>query len=66
MDGVSKLSSRPKGDHVTHFWGWIKIFILRSLIWKCSYANDTIKGGPMMLVSSTIDGNKKARGNGKL
>jgi hypothetical protein len=66
MDGVSKLNDRPKKDHATHFWSWIKIFILWSSVWKCSYVNDTIKGGLMMWMSSTIDGNKQAWGNGKL
>ncbi len=36
---VSKLSDRPKMDHVTHFW---------SLVWKRSYANDTIEKRTMM------------------
>jgi hypothetical protein len=49
----------PKGDHITHFWGWIKRPITRSSVWKCSYANDTIEKGPMMWVSSTMDGNKQ-------
>jgi hypothetical protein len=31
-DGVLKLSGRPKGDHVTHLWGWIKKFIAWSSV----------------------------------
>jgi hypothetical protein len=23
-DRVSKSSGNPKGDHATHFWGWIE------------------------------------------
>jgi hypothetical protein len=31
------------------------------LILKFSYANDTIEGGPMMCMSSTMDGNRPKR-----
>lgn len=55
---VSKLGNRLEGDHVAHLWGWIEKPILQSSIWKCSYVNDTIEGGPMMWVSFAIDRNK--------
>jgi len=47
-DGVLKLGGRPKGDHATHLWGWIKRFFTWNLVQKCSYADDTIDRGPMM------------------
>jgi hypothetical protein len=56
---VLKSNGRPKANHVTYLWGWIKIPITRSLVWKCSYANDTIEEGLMMWVSSAMDGNKQ-------
>jgi len=31
-DGVLKLSGKQKGDHATHFCGWIKRLITRSSI----------------------------------
>jgi len=31
-DGALKLGSRPKGDHATHLWGWIKRLIAWSLV----------------------------------
>jgi hypothetical protein len=31
-DGVLKLSGRPKGDHATYSWGWIKRFIAWNLV----------------------------------
>jgi hypothetical protein len=31
-DGVSKLSDRLQGDHVTHLWGWIEGPITQSLV----------------------------------
>jgi hypothetical protein len=47
--------------------GWLCYTFMRldkkpitwSLIHKCSYVNDTIKGGPMMWMSFTMDGNKQ-------
>ncbi len=56
-----KLSGRPKGDHVTHFWNWIKRHITWSSVLKCSYAKDIIEWGlgPMMWMSSAIDGNRQ-------
>jgi hypothetical protein len=57
-DGVLKLGGKPKGDHATHIWGWIKRPIAQSLVYKCTYVDDTIEGGLMMWVSSTMDGNK--------
>ncbi len=54
-----KLDIKPKGDHVTHLWGWIKKPIAWSLVWKCSYVNDTIERGPMMWMSFAMDENKK-------
>jgi hypothetical protein len=56
-----KSRGRPKGDHATHLLGWIEKPITWSSVWKCSYVNDTIKGGPMMWVSSTMDGNRQER-----
>jgi hypothetical protein len=56
---VLKLGNVLKGDHVTDFWGWIERFITQSLVYKCSYVNDTIKGGLMMWVSFAINGNKQ-------
>jgi hypothetical protein len=64
-DGELKSGGRLEGDHVMHLWGWIERFIAWSLIWKCSYVDDTIKGRPMMWMSSTIDENKQ-EGNGWL
>jgi hypothetical protein len=58
---VLKSGGRPKGDHATHFLGWIKRPIAWSSIYKCSYTHDTIEKGPMMWMSSTMDGNKKER-----
>jgi hypothetical protein len=58
-DGVLKSSDRLKGDHATHLWRWIKRPITHSLVWKCSYADDTIEGGAMMWVSCIMDGNKQ-------
>ncbi len=58
-NGVLKSNGKPKEDHVTHFWGWIEIFIAPSSIWKCSYAKDTMEGRLMMRMSSTTDGNKQ-------
>jgi hypothetical protein len=43
-DGVLKWSGKPEVDHVTHLWSWIKKPITHSLIYKCSYTNDIIKG----------------------
>jgi len=40
-----KSSSKPKGDHVTHFKNWIERPIAQSSVWKCLYGNDTIEGG---------------------
>ncbi len=54
-----KSSGRLKGDHATHLRGWIKRPITQSLIWKCSYVDDTIEGGFMMWVSFMMDGNKQ-------
>ncbi len=56
-----KWHSRPKGDHVTYFWGWIERPIAQSSVSKCSYANDTIEGGFMMWMSPVMDGNKLAK-----
>jgi len=58
---VLKSSGRPKDDHATHLWSWIERPITWNSVWKCSYANDTIKGGPMMWMSSTMNGNKLKR-----
>ncbi len=33
--------------------------ITQSLIWKCSYTNDTIEGGHMMWMLSTMDENRQ-------
>ncbi len=54
-----KSSGKPRGDHVTHFWSWIERPIAWSSVWKCSYANDVIERGPMMWMSSTMDGNRQ-------
>ncbi len=43
-----KFGGRPKGDHVTHFFNWIKKPITWGLVLKCSYVDDVIKKGPMM------------------
>jgi hypothetical protein len=56
---VLKSSGRPEGDHATHLWGWIEKPIAQISIWKCPYVDDTIEGGPMMWVSSTMDGNRQ-------
>ncbi len=53
-----KFGAKLKGDHVTHFWGWIEKPIAQNLVWKCSYAYDIIEGGPMMWISFTMDENK--------
>jgi hypothetical protein len=58
-DGVLKLGGKLEGDHATHFWSWIEKLIARSLIWKCSDADDTIGKGPMMWMLFTMDGNKQ-------
>jgi len=58
-DGVSKLSYRLEGDHVTHYWGWIEKPIPWNSVWKCSYVHDTIEGGFMMWMSFTINGNRQ-------
>jgi len=58
-DGVLKSSGKPKGDHVTHFWGWIERPITQNSVWKCSYEDDTIEKGPMMWVSFTMGGNRQ-------
>ncbi len=47
-DGVSKSNNKPQGDHATNFKSWIKKSIAHSSILKCSYAKDTLKGGPMI------------------
>jgi hypothetical protein len=60
-DGVLKSYGRLKSNHATHFWGWIERPIAHNSIWKCSYVNHIIKGGPMMWVSSTMDGNRQKR-----
>ncbi len=52
-----KLGGRLEGDHVTHFWCWIKWAVARNLIWKCSYVDNTIEGGLMMCMSFAMDGN---------
>jgi hypothetical protein len=59
LDGVLKSDYRPKGDHATHLWGWIKRPITQSSVWKCPYANDKIKRELIMWVSSIMDGKKK-------
>jgi hypothetical protein len=56
-----KSSNRLKGDHAKHLWNWVERPITWSSIWKCSYANDTIKRGPMMWVSYAMDGNNEER-----
>jgi hypothetical protein len=58
-DGVLKLGDKQEGDHATHLWGWIERTITQSSIWKCSYADDIIEGGPMMWMSSIMDGNRQ-------
>jgi hypothetical protein len=45
-DGVLKLNGKLEGDHVTHIWGWIERPITWSLVWKYSYIDDIIEGGP--------------------
>ncbi len=57
-DGLLYLGNKLEDDHVTHFLGWIKRPIAQSSIWKCSYADDIIEGGPMIWVSFTMDGNR--------
>ncbi len=57
-DGVLKSSSKPKDDHATHLWSWIKWPIPQSSIWKCSYAYDILEGGPMIWISSTMHENR--------
>jgi hypothetical protein len=42
---VLKFGGKAKGDHATHFLGWIERPIAWSLVWKCSYAYDIIEGG---------------------
>ncbi len=59
FDGLLKFGDKPKGDHVMHLWGWIEKLITQNLVWKCSYANDTIEKGPMMWISFTMYGNKQ-------
>ncbi len=54
-----KLNNRPKGDHATHFWGWIKRPIAQSLVCEYSYENDISESGPMMWMSFVMDGNKQ-------
>jgi hypothetical protein len=54
---VSKSGGKPKGDHVTHFLGWIERLIAWNLIWKCS--KDTMEKGLMMWMSSTMDRNRQ-------
>jgi hypothetical protein len=56
-----KIKGRLEGDHATHLLGWIEKPIAWNSIWKCSYVNDTIKGGPMMWMSSIMDGIKQKR-----
>ncbi len=58
-DGVLKSSGKLKGDHAMHFSSWIKKPITWSSVWKIFIWNDTIERGPMMWVSSTMDGNKQ-------
>ncbi len=58
-DVMLKSGGRLEGDHATHFWSWIERLITYSLVWKCSYVNDTIEGGPMMWVSSIMDKNRQ-------
>ncbi len=54
-----KFDGRLEGDHVMHFLSCTKRLITWSLVCKCSYGNDRIKGGPMMWVSSTMEGNRQ-------
>jgi hypothetical protein len=56
-DGLLKSGGKLEDDHAMHFWGWIERPMARNSIWKCSYAYDTIEGGPMIWMSSTMDGN---------
>jgi hypothetical protein len=56
---VLKSNGKPEGDHVTHFLGWIERHITQNVILKCSYVNDRIEQGPMMWMSSIMDGNNK-------
>jgi hypothetical protein len=53
-DGVSKLGNRPKGDHVTHLWSWIKtyhmefslkVFICRQYDEKVAYDLSVVCNG---------------------
>ncbi len=55
---MTKSSGKPQGDHATHLLGWIKRPMAQSSIWKWSYVNDIIEGGPMMWTSFTMDRNK--------
>jgi hypothetical protein len=47
-DGATKSNDKPKGDHATNFLSWIIKLIAHSSIFKCAYAKDTLKGGPMI------------------
>ncbi len=44
-DEVSKIKLQAQKGHATHFSGWIEKPISQSLIFKCSYVDDTIEGG---------------------
>jgi hypothetical protein len=58
LDGVMKSGGKPKGDHATHLWSWIKIPMAQNLVWKWSYVDDIIEEGCMMWMSLAMDGNK--------
>ncbi len=60
-DGATKSNDKPKGDHATNFLSWIIKLIAHSSIFKCAYAKDTLKGGPMIWMSFIMDGNKEKK-----
>jgi len=35
-DRVLKLDDKPRGDHATHFLGWIEWYYAQSFVYKCS------------------------------
>jgi hypothetical protein len=45
LDGVLKLSSRPEGDHITHFFNYKEMFISKWYNWRGTYDVNVIYNG---------------------